>query len=197
MSQILRGFVGQRMDGRKRRYAGAGAVFPPIAGSAAINFLAPVSGYWQFILWGPGGLVNAGVISGASGAYAEVTALLNPTQTVVITPGLLGTDTTVLLPNGRLITAGKATLGAPGAAIGGDFNLSGSAGVASGVGLAGQGTGAGAGSTATPGAAGASARLPWRGGVGGSGSFGTGQDTGPVGVGLVIALFIKPPFGKV
>lgn len=197
-NQPLRGFVGQGMDGRKAGIARHEPFSFPVATSPYI-FIPPITGHWKFILWGPGGTYDTGSTAGASGAYVEITKFLIPTTPVTITVRSTA-DTTVTFVDGTAATAGKASLAVAGIASGGDVNLNGTAGVASGThsGNPGLGTGGGAGGAAAPGSggAGAPAMLPYRGGVGGSSTFGGvaagASEGGTQGEGLALAVFLHP-----
>lgn len=140
MSQGLRGFVGQGMDGRKAVPNAYVREFLP----GTYSYTVPYSGRWKFVLRGKGGNVS-GLDGGGSGAYAEKTVLLNAGQVVAI---VIGSDTTVTFPGYPVVTAGGAVLGAAGVASGGDVMYNGSAGGTAGAnGSNGLGPGGGAGGT--------------------------------------------------
>lgn len=193
--QPLRGFVGQSMAAKKKGFSGFAAQYTP----GSYTFVAPLPGYYKFILWGAGDGSNPG---GGSGAYSEKTAFLTPALSVPIVVGIgtaaaVGGDTTVSLPGAAIVTAGGGNGATGGVASGGDLNLNGSA-----SGNPGQGSGGGAVGTVGGNPAGAPGVLPFRGGGGATGptlagiSPGGGGSAGasawPGGMGMVIVLFVKP-----
>jgi len=158
--------------------------FPP----GSYTFVVPKSGYWKFVIWGPGATFGAGgTDGGGSGGYCEITRALLSGQSASITVARSGSNSIVTLPDGTVVTAATGTLAGGGAATGGDVNLSGSAGGAAGgnnAGAAGLGTGGGAGGLGGgggPGGAGAPANLPFRGGFGGSVGVSNGSGITPGG----------------
>lgn len=180
---------------------GYSASFPPRPGSGNVyTFTPPKPGFYKFVQWGGGGSGD-GTGAGGSGAYTETTAFMSLGDKATITVGRADQNTTVVLPDGRTITAGAGIGGGAGGtggvATGGDINLSGSA-----AGVAGLGSGGGlivnSGSSV---GGGAPAVLPFRGGDGqGSINFGTGPGGGGWGpsatntqaaAGLAIAVFVR------
>lgn len=183
---------------------------PTATAAKTYSWSPPRSGYWKFVAWGAGGNALAADAQGAgSGAYAEKTKYLRPSDVVSISltssnpasASSSGGSTVLTFPDGSVVTCGggqAASLGAAGGtATGGDVNLSGSTFT-----TAGQGSGGGsAGAGATDGG-GAPGVLPYRGGDGGlvsvggrAGSPGGGAaayNTFPNmgGTGLVLAVFI-------
>lgn len=163
------------------------------------TFVPPKAGYYKFVLWGAGDGSNPG---GASGAYSEKTVFLTVAQSVPIVVGLgnagaPGGDTTVSLPGVAVVTAGGGNGATPGVASGGDLNLNGSTSGNPGLGSGGGPVGSVGGNPA-----GAPGVLPFRGGGGATGptlagiSPGGGGSAGasawPGGMGMVIALFVRP-----
>ena len=188
------------MSGRRRNKLAMEPYSFPTTPST-YSFLVPRAGYWKFVGWGAGGKGNAGVSGGASGAYFESTRFLPRGAAVSVAVPTTG-DTVITFPDGKVVTAGAATFGVAGAAFGGDLNLAGTAGMASGgsPGAAGQGTGGGGGGAGAgaSGGAGAPANLPYRGGAGGGsgeqpgvGAGATENSNAQVGPGLVLAVYLR------
>lgn len=172
--QRLRGFVGQGMNGRRARVPSAGAM-PVFATSGTGEITIRSHCVALIYMWGAGasgcddvGLNNTGA-GGGGGAALFARVFLNLGQklsysvgaggagvTGSATTGSDGGDSTVTLPDGRVLTAGGgkagtrgSTGGLGGVATGGDINRRGGKG-GDGVpgtvnGVAGEGTGAGAG----------------------------------------------------
>lgn len=186
-------------------------LYPP----GSHTFTAPVTGYWKFVGWGPGGSLDF-ANGGGSGGYFEITKRLRAQQTVavVVGPGSsTTTDTTATFPDGTVATAGRANQATAGtASLSGyylptDVTLSGSTATGSNPGPSGSGTGGGAGGTGAGGGAGAPANSPFKGGAGGTNgataTAGSGQTPGggagngnsPVGFkggdGQVIAFLVR------
>lgn len=178
VGQPLRGFVSQNMRGARDNFASYGASYP--AGTP--TWICPKSGWYRFVQWGAGG-VTGGTVSGGSGAHTQTVAHINKGQTVAIVVPAGGSDCTVTLPNGRVITAGTAAAATGGVASGGDININGSNGTAGGGGngVAGGGDNGGPGGlgngTTNSGGAGAPGSGGYRGGEGGSATGGAGAGT--------------------
>jgi hypothetical protein len=143
--------------------------------TVATNWSPPRAGHWKFVLWAEGaGCASADTLGGGSGAYAEKTVFLSPSQSVVVTlasgfgiGGYNGGTSTIAFPDGSLLRCTGGTRGgapAGGTATGGDVNLNGSPSNTVG---AGTGGGAKPSGGATTGG-GAPANQPYRGGDAGS-----------------------------
>jgi hypothetical protein len=187
------------------RFGGKEATSPADFPAGTWSFVPPQTGYWKFVLRGCGGAGSSGSGAGASGAYCEVTRYLTTAQSVAIVVGTaFGPDTTATFPDGKVVTAGRASLAVAGVASGGDVNINGTPGVGTGNlnGNPGGGTGGGLGGVAGVGAgsggAGAPANLPFHGASGASvaipGAGAGGAEIGSVsnpGQGWAVAVFVK------
>lgn len=172
------------MSGNKAPATTYNRVFLP----GSYTWTAPDSGYYRIAQWGTGNYGSA-PNGGPSGAHAQTVVPITGGQAVAIavssgnmaSPG----DTTVTLPDGRVVTTTSASTTVPGTATGGDINLNGSAGGVgvSGAGTAGLGTAGGVGgpgdATTMGGGAGAPGYGYYPGGNGADGSTGfPGQTPG-------------------
>jgi len=177
----LRGLSGQSLGGPKARQV---EVAQYVA-SGTYTFVAPVNGYYKFVLWGAGGGGGNGTPAngGGSGAYCEYTRAMGASEraTVVVPPAVgkatNGAAATVTFLDGKAVTAGGGLSNtAGGTASGGDVNLNGSSGGLSsgsnnggtGLGTGGGAGGTGDGGTIGGGGGGAPANSPYTGGQGGS-----------------------------
>lgn len=187
--QKLRGFVGQGMDGRRKRPAVYVYSYP--AGSH--SWTCPETGVWRFVLWGAGaGADQSAPYGGASGAFylAERNVVKGQVVALVVGAGVepdlpTGTDggpSSATFPNGEVITVGGGignganTGGAVTANRNTDIVYAGTAGVTTATaGADGNGTNPGRGGTAAGAArpgSGAPGYGPYRGGNGANGTPG-------------------------
>jgi hypothetical protein len=122
VSQELRGLVGQGMNGRRARRTPETRIYS----RGSYTFTADEAGWYRFVLWGGGAGANNGVVAGGSGALVIAERLLNIGQIASITVGrggpnnptgsYAGSNSTVTLPGGEVLTAGGAVSGTGGSA---------------------------------------------------------------------------------
>lgn len=193
VAKLLGGALGPPLASVRKASRQTPYQFPP----GSYTFKVPKSGYWKFVLWGPGAIGSNGDDGGGSGAYCEITKPLASGQSVALVVGSgskVGISnssgaSTATFPDGNLTSAGTtvSSLGGTGVAAvasGGDVNLNGSLGGqgtgGTNTGAVGSGTGGGAGGVAAGanGGGGAPANLPFRGGAGGSAGSTNGRSPG-------------------
>ena len=169
IGQKLRGLVGQGMSGERKAVSPLSYVYSP--GSYTLTVTKP--GWHRFVLWGPGGTTTAAVSSG--GALVIADRVLSVGQRVAIVVGLSGSNSTVTLPTGEVLTAASGAEGtstAGGVATGnrqlGDILVNGSASTLSPGAAASYGSYIG-------GVAGTKGRSPGGGGESGLSGFGGGD----------------------
>lgn len=194
--QPLRGFVGQTMSGTRKALSPSTSVFnAPDSGGPAVaaTFTPPRTGWFRFIMWGPGAGYNSGVGSGGALVVAERLLVKGQAVAVSVSGGDSAsgtpTGTTVTLATGEILRAGAGTQGtgqaggvASGRAALGDILVNGSPSTALGGNAATSGEYRGGLAPATTGP----------GGFPGGGSGGTGlYAIGGAGVVFVVGVRLR------
>jgi hypothetical protein len=108
--QKFQGFVGQSMSGGRRSLTPACATFT----LGATVHTVKASGIYRFILWGGGGNGVTNTSSGGSGQLYIAERALVRGDAVIVVVGAAGSNSTVTLPSGEVVTALGASATAPG-----------------------------------------------------------------------------------